>query len=220
MTGPARLAGLSLAAALAAGLLPAMALADLPGPAATPSPGGVPPGGVTAPEGWPAGTGGVTAPEGWPGGTGGVREVAGWPGGTRWAGGTGWAALARVPGQLRGAFATAAVRFAVPVAVLAAVAQVESGFDAAAVGPPVPGGPALGMMQFLPGSWQLFNVVPGASPFQPGPAVLAAAHHLRSSGALPGGGWDPGRALYGYNHSALYVAQVLALAGRRAGGGR
>lgn len=120
--------------------------------------------------------------------------------------------LRAVPAALRPAFLAAARRYALPPALLAAVGKVESGFDPAAVGPPVPGGPAEGMMQFLPGSWQLFNVVPGATPFDPGPAVLAAANHLRHSGALPGGGWDVSQALFGYNHSTVYVAQVLAVA--------
>ncbi|HEV7207977.1 MAG TPA: transglycosylase SLT domain-containing protein, partial [Mycobacteriales bacterium] len=73
-----------------------------------------------------------------------------------------------VPTALRPAFLLAAHRYALPPALLAAVGKVESGFDPAAVGPPVPGGPAEGMMQFLPSSWQLFNVIPGATPYDPG----------------------------------------------------
>jgi hypothetical protein len=68
------------------------------------------------------------------------------------------------------------------------------------------------MMQFLPSSWEIFNVVPGATPFDPGPAVLAAANHLLHSGRLPGGGWDPARGLFGYNHSQDYVDLVLLTA--------
>jgi murein DD-endopeptidase MepM/ murein hydrolase activator NlpD len=92
---------------------------------------------------------------------------------------------------------------------LVAVAEVESGFDPAAVGPPVPGGPALGLMQFLPSSWSLYNTRPGATPFEPGPTLDAAARHLLASGALPGGAWDAAQALLGYNHSAQYVQTVL-----------
>jgi murein DD-endopeptidase MepM/ murein hydrolase activator NlpD len=128
------------------------------------------------------------------------------------AGGSDLAQVAAVPADLRAAFLDAARRYALPPALLAAVGKVESGFDPAAVGPPVPGGPALGMMQFLPSSWERFNPVAGASPFDPGPAVLAAAAHLLSSGRLPGGGWDAARALFGYNRSAAYVQKVLAQA--------
>lgn len=120
--------------------------------------------------------------------------------------------VSSVPTALQPAFLTAARRFALPPALLVAVAQTESNFDVRAVGPPVPGGPALGMMQFLPGSWEIFNVVPGATPFDPGPAVLAAAHHLLTSGRLPGGAWDAARALLGYNRSGAYVRTVLAAA--------
>jgi hypothetical protein len=120
--------------------------------------------------------------------------------------------LQEVPAPLRGFFAAAAREFVLPPALLAAVAKVESGFRPDAVGPPVPGGPALGMMQFLPSSWQLFNTIPGASPFEPGPAVRAAARHLLNSGAIDGGGWDAAKALFGYNHSTAYVTKVLGQA--------
>lgn len=128
------------------------------------------------------------------------------------AGGSDAAQLAAVPPDLQGAFLAAARAYALPTALLAAVGKIESGFDPTAVGPPVPGGPALGMMQFLPASFDLFNPVPGATPFQPGPAVLAAAAHLLSSGRLTGGGWDAARALFGYNRSQAYVRDVLAQA--------
>jgi len=128
------------------------------------------------------------------------------------AGGSDAQQLREVPGPLQGVFAAAAREFVLPPALLAAVASVESGFRPGAVGPPVVGGPALGMMQFLPSSWALFNTVADATPFQPGPAVAAAARHLLSSGAVDGGGWDPARALFGYNHSTAYVNKVLAQA--------
>jgi hypothetical protein len=123
------------------------------------------------------------------------------------------AQVAAVPEALRPYFIGAARRFALPPALLAAVADIESGFDPDAVGVPIPGGPAEGMMQFLPSSWTLFNVVPGATPYQPGPAVLAAANHLLSSGRLDGGGWDAAKALYAYGGSSTsYVRTVLAKA--------
>ncbi|MHB8339563.1 MAG: transglycosylase SLT domain-containing protein [Mycobacteriales bacterium] len=122
------------------------------------------------------------------------------------------AELGPAPLALRADFLVAARATALPPALLVALAEVESSFDPAAVGPPVAGGPALGLVQFLPGTWARYAWPPGASPFQPGPALLAAARYLLVAGALPGGGWDAGAALYGYNHSASYVAQVLAVA--------
>lgn len=122
--------------------------------------------------------------------------------------------LRDVPAALRGFFAAATRQAVLPPALLAAVAKVESDFRPDAIGPPVPGGPAQGMMQFLPDSWRRFNTIPGASPFEPGPAVHAAARHLLASGAVPGGAWDAARALYGYNHSTAYVQRVLAQAAR------
>jgi murein DD-endopeptidase MepM/ murein hydrolase activator NlpD len=123
------------------------------------------------------------------------------------------AQVAAAPEVYRLFFVAAARRFVLPPALLVAVADIESGFDPDAVGDPIPGGPAEGMMQFLPDSWTRFNVVPGATPYDPGPAVLAAANHLLASGAMPGGAWDAARALYGYGgRSSTYVTAVLAKA--------
>ena len=122
------------------------------------------------------------------------------------------AQVAAAPEVFRGFFVEAARRFVLPPALLVAVADVESGFDPTAVGEPIPGGPAEGMMQFLPGSWARFNVVPGATPYDPEPAVLAAANHLLVSGRLDGGGWDAVQALAGYGGSTAYATTVLGRA--------
>jgi murein DD-endopeptidase MepM/ murein hydrolase activator NlpD len=128
------------------------------------------------------------------------------------AGGSDLAHVAPAPAELRVVVLDAARAFALPPALLVAVAKVESNFDPTTVGPRVPGGPAQGLMQFLPESWARFNTLAGATPFDPGPAVLAATRHLLSSGALAGGGWDAAKALLGYNHSAAYVQTVLGQA--------
>lgn len=117
------------------------------------------------------------------------------------------AQVAAAPAAFRAFFVEAARRFVLPPALLVAVADVESGFDPTAVGEPIPGGPAEGMMQFLPDSWTRFNVVPAATPYNPRAAILAAANHL-----LVSGGWDAAQALTGYGHSAAYAATVLAKA--------
>ena len=75
---------------------------------------------------------------------------------------------------------------------------------------------AEGPMQFEPSTFAAYDqpVPPGGasppSPYDPTDAVFAAARLLCADGAA--GGADLSGALYAYNHSASYVAQVLALA--------
>jgi Transglycosylase SLT domain len=99
--------------------------------------------------------------------------------------------------------------------VLAAIGQIESA-DGQNTGPSSAG--ALGPMQFLPSTWARWGIT--ATAFgQTGPpdinnaydAVPSAARYLCSYGAAQGGA-ALSRAIYGYNHAAWYVAEVLALA--------
>ena len=75
---------------------------------------------------------------------------------------------------------------------------------------------AEGPMQFEPATFAAYDepVPPGGavppSPYDPTDAVYAAARLLCADGAS--GGADLSGAVYAYNHSASYVAQVLALA--------
>lgn len=75
---------------------------------------------------------------------------------------------------------------------------------------------AEGPMQFEPATFAAYDepVPPGGadppSPYDPTDAVYAAARLLCADGAA--GGADLSGAVYAYNHSAAYVAQVLALA--------
>ena len=75
---------------------------------------------------------------------------------------------------------------------------------------------AEGPMQFEPATFAVYDepVPPGGvtppSPYDPTDAVYAAARLLCSNGGA--GGADLSGAVYDYNHSAAYVAQVLALA--------
>jgi hypothetical protein len=99
--------------------------------------------------------------------------------------------------------------------VLAAIGQIESA-DGQNTGPSSAG--ALGPMQFLPSTWARWGIT--ATAFgQTGPpdinnaydAVPSAARYLCYYGAAQGG-VALSRAIYGYNHAAWYVAEVLALA--------
>ncbi len=75
---------------------------------------------------------------------------------------------------------------------------------------------AEGPMQFEPATFAAYDepVPPGGatppSPYDPTDAVYAAARLLCANGGA--GGADLSGAVYDYNHSAAYVAQVLALA--------
>lgn len=81
---------------------------------------------------------------------------------------------------------------------------------------------AEGPMQFLPKTFAAYaEPVPAGganppTPYDPTDAVYAAARLLCADGAA--GGSDLSGAVYAYNHSATYVAQVLALAESYAAG--
>ena len=97
--------------------------------------------------------------------------------------------------------------------VLAAIGQIESA-DGQNTGPSSAG--ALGPMQFLPSTWARWGITAFGEPGPPSindpyDAVPAAAQYLCSYGAAQGGA-ALSRAIYGYNHAAWYVAEVLALA--------
>ncbi len=125
-----------------------------------------------------------------------------------------------VPARMLRLYAAAAgVCPGLPWEVLAAIGTVESANGTASL-PGVhrgrnPAG-AEGPMQFEPATFAAFDrpVPPGGvsppSPYDPVDAVYAAARMLCADGAS-----DPARlgaAVFDYNHSASYVAQVLAVA--------
>jgi hypothetical protein len=104
-------------------------------------------------------------------------------------------------------------------AVLAAVGKVESGHGRASL-PGVHSGAnpagAAGPMQLGIGgragpTWQHYGDGTPSHVYQIGPAAQAAARKLCHDGARTG---DLRAALYAYNHSAAYVAEVLAIARR------
>jgi membrane-bound lytic murein transglycosylase B len=106
-------------------------------------------------------------------------------------------------GQLLGYYREAQRRFGIPWHVLAAVNFVETAFGK--VRSPSTAG-AQGPMQFLPATWRVYGL--GGDIYEPRDSILGAANYLRASGGLG----NLRRALYAYNHSALYVDAVLAYA--------
>ncbi|HET6965049.1 MAG TPA: NlpC/P60 family protein [Acidimicrobiales bacterium] len=129
-------------------------------------------------------------------------------------------ALARLPaGMLRLYSAAAATCPGMSWAVLAGIGTVESGNGTSDL-PGVHSGHnpagAEGPMQFEPGTFATYArpVPPGGvdppTPYDPTDSVYAAARMLCAGGAA-----NPARvasALFDYNHSGAYVAQVLAVA--------
>ena len=106
-----------------------------------------------------------------------------------------------------------------PWTILAAIGTVESDngqSDLPGVHSGANAAGAEGPMQFEPKTFATYDepVPPGGavppSPYDPTDAVYAAARLLCADGGA--GGADLSGAVYAYNHSASYVAQVLALA--------
>ena len=101
--------------------------------------------------------------------------------------------------------------------VLAAIGQIESG-DGTNVGPSSAG--ALGPMQFLPSTWQVwgtdgFGQTGPPDIMNPYDAVPSAARLLCADGAAAGG-QSLASAIFDYNHASWYVSEVLALAAQYA----
>jgi hypothetical protein len=97
--------------------------------------------------------------------------------------------------------------------VLAAIGQIESG-DGANTGPSSAG--ALGPMQFLPSTWQIWGIdgfgeTGPPDIMNPFDAVPSAARLLCGSGAAQGG-QALRQAIFTYNHATWYVDEVLTLA--------
>ena len=137
----------------------------------------------------------------------------------------GTAATTAIPAAMLALYEEAAATCAgLPWMVLAAIGTVESDNGQSTL-PGVHSGAnaagAEGPMQFEPGTFAEYAqpVPPGGadppSPYDAADAVYAAARLLCANGAA--GGADIAGAVFAYNHSASYVAQVLELAQSLAG---
>lgn len=116
-----------------------------------------------------------------------------------------------VPADMAALYGEASLRFAVPDGVLAAVGKVESDHGRDPLSLVANAAGAVGPMQFLPttfAAWSWASGSPEPSIADPRDAIFAAAAKLAADGV----GDDPERALWAYNHSSPYVAEVLAWA--------
>lgn len=146
-------------------------------------------------------------------------------------------AIADIPANYLAAYQSAATRYGVDWAVIAAIGKVECDHgrnQAAGCNPPgtVNGAGATGPMQFLGSTWRRGTpamAVPAVGPptisvgagyatdgdgdgladvWNPADAISGAARLLRSNGAPA----DYRRAIYAYNHAGWYVDRVMAQA--------
>ena len=130
------------------------------------------------------------------------------------------AATAQIPAAMLTLYQQAAATCpGLPWTILAAIGTIESDNGQSTL-PGVHSGAnsagAEGPMQFEPATFAAYDepVPPGGaappSPYDPTDAVYAATRLLCANGGA--GGTDLSGAVYDYNHSSAYVAQVLALA--------
>ena len=99
-------------------------------------------------------------------------------------------------------------------AVLAGINEIETAFGSNLN---VSSAGALGWMQFIPSSWEMYGVDANGDgvkdPYNPEDAIYAAASYLSAAG-MPA---DTYSAIFAYNHADWYVAEVLANAACYAG---
>jgi hypothetical protein len=131
------------------------------------------------------------------------------------------AAKTTIPGNWMPILQAAEQHYGVPWNVLAGIASTETDFGRSNL-PGVHSGAnyagAVGVMQFEPPTWAKYGVDADGDgkkdPYDPADAVFGAANYLRASGAPA----DINKAVFAYNHSPAYVAEVLGKAKRYATG--
>ena len=112
----------------------------------------------------------------------------------------------RIPPFLLPIYQAAGIQYGVRWEVLAAINEIETDYgrnlNVSSAG-------AVGWMQFMPSTWQLYGVDANGDnvrdPYNPADAIFAAARYLRAAGADT----DLRKAIFAYNHANWYVDSVI-----------
>jgi murein DD-endopeptidase MepM/ murein hydrolase activator NlpD len=114
-----------------------------------------------------------------------------------------------IPPFLLPIYQACGTEYGIPWEVLASINKIESGFG---TNLNVSSAGAVGWMQFLPSSWEMYGVDANGDgrkdPYNPVDAICAAASYLKAAG----GDKDLYSAIFAYNHADWYVQEVLLYA--------
>jgi hypothetical protein len=114
-----------------------------------------------------------------------------------------------IPPFLLPIYQACGTEYGIPWEVLASINKIESGFG---TNLNVSSAGAVGWMQFLPSSWEMYGVDANGDgrkdPYNPVDAICAAASYLKTAG----GNKDLYGAIFAYNHADWYVQEVLLYA--------
>jgi Transglycosylase SLT domain len=114
-----------------------------------------------------------------------------------------------IPPFLLPIYQACGTEYGIPWEVLASINKIETGFG---TNLNVSSAGAVGWMQFLPSSWEMFGLDANGDgrkdPYNPVDAICAAAHYLK----VAGGSKDLYEAIFAYNHADWYVQEVLLYA--------
>ena len=114
-----------------------------------------------------------------------------------------------IPPFLLPIYQACGTEYGIPWEVLASINKIETGFG---TNLNVSSAGAVGWMQFLPSSWEMYGVDANGDgrkdPYNPVDAICAAANYLK----VAGGNKDLYDAIFAYNHADWYVQEVLLYA--------
>jgi murein DD-endopeptidase MepM/ murein hydrolase activator NlpD len=118
-----------------------------------------------------------------------------------------------IPPFLLPIYQACGTEYGVPWQVLASINRIETAFG---TNLNVSSAGALGWMQFIPSSWQMYGVDANEDgrkdPYNPVDAICAAGRYLKAAGAEE----DLRDAIFAYNHADWYVDEVLLYANQYA----
>ncbi len=114
-----------------------------------------------------------------------------------------------IPPFLLPIYQACGTQYGIPWQVLASINRIETAFG---TNTSVSTAGALGWMQFIPSTWQMYGVDANndnrKDPYNPVDAICAAARYLKAAG----GETDLRTAIFAYNHADWYVDEVLLYA--------